>query len=403
MPKFLRLPKIGMNMEEGVITEWLVKPGDYIEKEQMVVRAETDKSVQDMFATDSGILYKYMADPGDTIPCQGKIAMLLDEGEEPPVEEEGVVTEEVKVEVTEPVAKTVASEKVVASVTATSVNGRIRISPLAKKLAKEFGIPIELLTPSKEGARIVKADVLRAKEEGVTEKKVSSVAIPVAEDEFIPFTTKRKVIAKRMVESTTTKPRVSLVTTVNFEPMIELRTILKAQQKVSFNELIMKACATALKKHPELNIHTAEGGVIRKGDINIGFAVDNSAGLMVPVIRNVDRKGFYELSTEFYELADKVKANQLSLDEMTGATFTISNLGMFGVESFDPIINVPECFILGIGSTIETPVVVGGEIKIQKCMKISLCFDHTVVDGAPAARLLQDIKLFIENPVMMLA
>lgn len=402
MPKYLRLPKIGMNMEEGVISEWLVKPGDYIEKEQMVVRAETDKSVQDMFATDSGILYKIMAQPGDTIPCQGKIAMLLDEGEEPPVEDGGdAPVVEKKKEAPIVVAK---AEVKTAPVAAAKVGNKVRISPLAKKLAKEFDIAIELLTPSKEGARIVKADVLRAKEEGVTVKQAPQTAgYAVAEDEFIPFTNKRKIIAKRMTESVTTKPRVSLVTTVNFEAMMDLRNLLKGKQKVTFNELIMKACAMALKKYPELNIHTAEGGVIRKGNINIGCAVDNPDGLMVPVLRDVDKKGIYELSTEFMGLIDKVKSGTLTFDEMSGATFTISNLGMFGVESFDPIINTPECLILGLGSIVETPVVENGQVVVRKCMKISLCFDHAVIDGAPAARLLQEIKALMENPVLMLA
>ncbi len=401
MPKFLVLPKIGMNMEEGVISEWLVKPGDYVEKEQMVVRAETDKSVQDMFATESGIVYKLMAEPGDTVPCQGKIAMLLDEGEAPPADDGAT---DAPVAPATACAPVVSGAPVVAATSTSAVQGsRIRISPLAKKMAKEFGIALEDLSPAVAGKRITKADVLRMKEQGVPVKTESVATVATAEDVFIPFTNKRKIISKRMAESVATKPRVSLVTTVNFEAMIGLREMLKKQEKTSFNELIMKACAMALKKHPEMNIHTVDGGVMQKGAINIGFAVDNPDGLMVPVIQNVDQKGFNQLSREFYALADKVKEGKLSLDEMTGATFTISNLGMFGVESFDPIINTPECFILGLGSTIETPVVENGQVVIRKCMKISLCFDHAVVDGAPAARLLQDIKTFIENPLMMLA
>ncbi len=404
MPKYLVLPKIGMNMEEGVITEWLVDIGDYVEKEQMVVRAETDKSIQDIFATDCGILHKKIAVEGDLVPCQGQIAMLLDEGEVAPDDNGDVKakSEDVKSETVSPsktsevVKPTVATQ---ANTSAVAKSGSIRISPLAKKLAKEFNIPLSSLSPSKDGARIVKADVLKAKESGV-----NSYSEVCASDEFIPFSSKRKVIAKRMLESVSTKPQVSLVSTLNFDEVIKFREMLKEKQKVSFNEIIMKSAAMAFREYPELNILSAEGGVLRKCAIDIGFAVDHADGLMVPVIRNVDKKGIYQLSNEFFALVDKVKEGQLSGSDMLNASLTITNLGMFDVESFNPIINVPECFILGIGAIKdELSLDICGELKISKVMKISLCFDHCVVDGASAAQLLKKIKYFIENPIMMLS
>lgn len=397
MPKYLVLPKIGMNMEEGMISEWLVKPGDYVEKEQMVVRAETDKAIQDMFATESGIVYKLLVEPGDVVPCQGKIAMLLDEGETPPSDDEE--TSE-KAEAPAP-ASAAAPAVPAAPATAPKACGeKIRVSPLAKKVAKEFNIPLESIQPAKTGGRIVKADVLRAKEHPA----VKAATAPAAqEEEFVAFTNKRKVIAKRMKESVATKPRVCHVLTVDCTELCSWRERLKKAKKVTYNEIIMKACATALKKYPELNILTVDGGYVRKTEVNIGVAVDHPKGLLVPVIRDVASKGIFQLADEFAEMTGKAKEEKLTLDEMTGATFTISNLGMFEIESFDPIINVPECLILGIGTMQDVPAVVNGQIQVRKHMRLCLSFDHSVIDGAPAARLLQEIKHLLEDPAMMLA
>lgn len=402
MPKYLVLPKIGMNMEEGVITEWLVKPGDRVEKEQMVVVAETDKAEQEIFATESGIVYKLLAQPGDTVPCQERIAILLDEGETPPDEEPermalAAAPETVHANTDVPVlARATASPAV-------SCKG-LRISPLAKKMARELHIPLESLKPQKEGARIVKADVLRAKAQKDAMAAQQAESSHAGSDEtIIPLTNKRKVIAKRMRESVAEKPRVCHVLTVDCEELYKWRETLKKTKKVTYNELIMKACAVALEKYPELNILTADGGYVRKDTVNIGVAVDHPKGLLVPVIKNVERKGIFQLAVDFAELTAKAKEGKLSLDEMSGATFTISNLGMFEIESFDPIINVPECLILGVGAMREVPAVVDGQIQIRKRMKLCLSFDHAVIDGAPAARLLQEIKHLLEEPLMMLA
>lgn len=395
MPKYLRLPKIGMNMEEGVISEWLVKPGDYVEKEQMVVTAETDKAVQDMFATDSGYIYKLLVQPGDVVPCQGKIAILLDEGEEyveeTPEEAAGAPVEEKK-EIT-------ASSSAVTRQAIVS-GDRIRISPLAKKMAKEKGIDIALISPAEPGKRVVKADVLRYEAEKQNEPVV---VMDTDEGTFVPFTRKRAIIGKRMVESVTTKPRVTLQTTVDCTSLIRLRELMKAKQKVTYNEIIAKACSAALKKYPDMNCITEEGGVRVFKKVNIGVAVDTSDGLLVPVLKDVGNRGIFDLAENFRELVEKARDGRLTLDEMTGGTFSISNVGMFGIENFNPIINAPECLILGVGCMKDCVVTVNHASEIRTCMQISLSFDHAVFDGAAAARLLKEIKDLLEEPMMMLA
>lgn len=394
MPKYLRLPKIGMNMEEGVISEWLVKPGDYVEKEQMVVTAETDKAVQDMFATDSGYVYKLLVQPGDVVPCQGKIAILLDEGEEyveETPEEAAEAPVEEKKEITAPAAVT--RQAIVSG-------ERIRISPLAKKMAKEKGIDITLISPAEPGKRIVKADVLRYEAEKQNEPVV---VMDTDEGTFVPFTRKRAIIGKRMVESVTTKPRVTLQTTVDCTSLIRLRELMKAKQKVTYNEIIAKACSAALKKYPDMNCITEEGGVRIFKKVNIGVAVDTSDGLLVPVLKDVGNRGIFDLAENFRELVEKARDGRLTLDEMTGGTFSISNVGMFGIENFNPIINAPECLILGVGCMKDCVVSVNHASEIRTCMQISLSFDHAVFDGAAAAKLLKEIKDLLEEPMMMLA
>lgn len=397
MPKYLVLPKIGMNMEEAVISEWLIKPGDKVEKEQMVVRAETDKAVQELFATDSGIVYKLLVEPGDVVACQEKIAMLLDEGEE----YNGEVDEKKERDSSDfteiRVNKEAQRERSVFSVI--SKNGKKqRISPLARKLAKELNISEDNLYPAEPGKRIVKADVFKCKAE------MDSCAQREEEaNVFVPFTRTRQFIAKKMMDSVSHKPRVSLVTTVDCEKLIEVREKLKKYAKTGYNEIIAKACGMALRKYPEMNCITEENGYRIMKTVNIGVAVDTSEGLLVPVLKNVESKGILKLTKEFGELVEKARNGALSIDEMSGGTFSISNVGMFGVESFDPIINSPECLILGVGCMKECVSVVRHEMCIRTCMKLSLSFDHAVFDGAAAARLLKEIKDLLEDPVMMLA
>lgn len=383
MPKYLILPKIGMNMEEAVIAEWLVKPGDRVEKEQMVVRAETDKAVQDLFATESGIICKLLVQPGDVVPCQQRIAVLAEEGEEcgPDGEEE-----------------TGTLPPPQAPVPAVQEKSRVRISPLARKMARDLGIPVEKLTPAQPGKRIVKADVLRFQHQpsAPVERKTEAGV-------FVPLSRKRQIIARRMTASVSEKPRVTLSATVDCGELIAWREQLKKERKVTYNELLVKACAYALGRYPEMNRISEPGGHRIMSAVNIGVAVDTPEGLLVPVLKEVQSKGIFQLAEEFARLVEKARNGSLTLDEMSGGTFSISNLGMLGVERFDPIINAPECLILGVGCMKEIPVVADHLVCIRTCMQLSLAFDHTAFDGAAAARLLAEIKKLLECPALMLS
>lgn len=369
MAKYLVLPKIGMNMEEALISEWFVKPGDRVEKDQVILQAETDKAMQDIQATDSGVIRELLVQEGDIVPCQEKIALL--EGEE---EEVPAVLDEL--EATEPA----------------DAKKKLKISPLARKTAAELGISLEELSPAQPGHRIVKEDVERCAE---SRRPVQA--------EFQPFSPRRNTVANRMRESVQTKPRVGLKTTIDCEELWAWRTRLCQKKKIGFNELIAKACAAALQRHPEMNLVAAAEGYCLKDSMNIGIAVDTPSGLLVPVLHSVEKKGVFDLSDEFAALVERAREGKATAEDMTGGTFTISNLGMYGVESFDPIINPPECLILGVGCIREVPAVIEHTLCVRRQMEISLCFDHAVFDGAAAAKLLRDIKEMLEMPAMMLA
>ena len=396
MAKFLVLPKIGMNMEEGVIAEWLVKPGDTVKKDDIVLRAETDKAIQDIFATESGIVYKLLADVGDIVPCQGRIAVLVDEGEE--YKEDAQTQESAQ---TQPDAPTLAPAAQIAASPAAKVQSgdRLRISPLARKAAEELHISLNMVHPAENGKRIVKKDVLRAAEQA----KQTVESQEASGSKFVPYSHMRKVIAKNMRTSAGEKPRVSLACTIDCENLIAFRNKMKVKRKVGYNEIIAKACAQALKAHKEMNAVTAEDGYYLMDDINIGVAVDTERGLLVPVIRNMDKKGVLEIAENFEEIVNKAKSGKLSAAEMSGGTFTITNLGMFGVEDFNPIINGSECFILGIGCMKKAPVVDDDDnISVHHVMRVALNFDHAVFDGAAAAKLLKTISEYLNDPSMML-
>lgn len=403
MPRYLVLPKIGMNMEDAVITNWLVKPGDMVKKEQMVVEAETDKAVQELFATDSGIVAKLLVNPGDVVKCQERIAVLVDEGEVYDEESESpAMTGQENAGTTEPTSRTPSAEvPAKEKKEKVAAEGRIRISPLAKKLAAENGIELKDLHPAEVGKRIVSADVKKylAQKAAVP----APAQLQSAANCLVPYTRMRQIIARNMRESVVSKPRVSLVSSIDCTKLIAWREELKKVRKVTYNELIAKACACALKKYPQLNCTAEAEGYAVSEECNIGIAVDTPDGLKVPVLKNVDQKGVLRLAEEFADVVERARNNSLRMEDISGGLFTISNLGMYAVESFDPIINGKECFILGVTAMKDTVVPVDGEIAIRKIMKISLVFDHSAFDGADAAKLLTEIKRLLENPLNMLA
>lgn len=392
MIRYLVLPKIGLNMTEATIGEWLVQPGDVVEKEQVILRAETDKSVQDIFATDSGVLLKILAGEGTNVNCQGRIAVVGDEGDVYSEEEnEDASVMDFKETQAEKFPTANRTEK--AAVTDFNSSTGLRFSPRAKKYALGNNIDISGMPAKSGGRRIVEKDV-----EEYTQMLKSGL---ITRDVFEPYSRMRSVIGKHMTDCILSKPKVTLNTVVNCQKLISYREKLCRSKKVSYNEIIAKACAMTLKDNPSFNSVTADGGLIRKKDINIGVAVDTDQGLVVPVLKCVDKKDIYTLSDELKVLINKVKAGKQQLDDIQGGSMTITNLGSFGVESFDPIMNAPECFILGIGAMRKVPGVINGNLGVVTEMKLCLSFDHAAFDGAKAAGLLKGIKDCLETPDIM--
>ncbi len=410
MSKTMTLPKIGVNMTEAIVDQWFVKPGDKIKEGDAIFLAETDKATQDIYATDSGIVGKLLAEEGQKVEIHEPIMTLLEEGEELMDKAiEDMETENLAEEV--PKAPVQSKEPLTTKLLVSApkpTEGRIFISPLAKKLAKERGIDIADLTPGTPGKRIVKKDVL------AFEKTVSSVktAIKSAQITFdkedvlesIPMSNMRKVIANRMSESNLEKPCAALTLTARADEIIALRGRFKQRDiKVSYNDIFVRIVAQALSEHQNINSVLSGEEIQYLRQINIGVAVDSERGLLVPVIKDADKKSIQQTAEDFAAKLESIKNSSIATDDLTGGTFTITNLGMFGIEHFVPIINPPECCILAIGA-MKKEFVPDDDMqpKLVATMKMTLVFDHRIVDGAPAAKFLQRIKQYVECPELLI-
>ncbi len=402
MPRTMTLPKIGVNMTEAIIDEWFVKEGDTVVKGDAILLAETDKATQDIYATDSGIVGKLLAAPGEKVHINQPIMVLVDAGEELTEDyarKEGLAEEVPNVPKTKKNA--VAAGQAVLSVIAGE--SRVRISPLAKKLAKERGIDIAGLTPGVPGKRIVKADVL-----GFTPIKTAAAAMLEATNndvlETIPMSGIRKLIASRMSESNLEKPCAALTLTVSADELIGLRDRYKVRGiKVSYNDILVRVISQALRDHRYINAVLDGGEIKLLRHINVGVAVDSERGLLVPVIKDADKKSLKQIADDFAAKLTAINDNSISADDLTGGTFTITNLGMFEIEQFVPIINPPECCILAVGM-LKKEFVPGKDDKpmLVTTMKLTLVFDHRIVDGAPAAKFLRSVKNYVECPELLL-
>ncbi len=397
MARKMTLPKIGVNMTEAVIAKWLVKPGDKVAEGDAIIEAETDKSTQEIYATEGGIVAKLLADEGQTVECYADILVLVDEGEE--YQEEAAPAKK-----EEPTAKATTAPAPAAAATpvpvAPAVSGaRVRVSPLAKKIAKERGIDYHMVPPATPGGRIVKNDVLAFLASG------GAAAPGVGGNlDVIPMSVMRKTIAARMTQSVLEKPCVGLVTTADATALLALRAKYKEKGvKISMDAILAKMAAKALSIHRNINTILEGSDLIVKRDVNIGVAVDTEKGLMVPVVKNADIKSLAEVSQNLSAMVEDAQASRLGADAMSGGTFTITNLGMFGVEEFGPIINPPECCILGVGALKKEFVPdENDQPKLTTTFKMTLVFDHRIVDGAPAARFLKTLKEFVEMPELLI-
>jgi len=395
------MPKLGLTMKDGRIVKWLKAEGETVEQRKPLLEIESEKITAEVEAPASGVLRKILASEDSVVPVGELIAIITEPGEElPPLEE---IIEKAKKPVAAPVPEVEEIEKPVAPPVAKE---RVRISPLARKLAEEHKIDVTKIKGTGPEGRIVKEDVLRAIEEA---KAVPPVPVaPPAElvriAEVVPLKGIRKIIAERLSHSYREAVHVAMTTEVDMTETMRLRRRLlpeieeKAKVSLSYTDMLVKAVAIALKRNPIVNSMLDGDQIKIIKDINIGVAIAVEDGLIVPVVRNADEKSLVEIALCLRDFTEKARQHRLSLDDVSGGTFTISNLGMFGIDTFRPIINPPQSAILGVGAINDKPVVVNGQISIRPLMTLSLVFDHRVFDGVPAAIFLKTLKEILENP-----
>ena len=413
MAEIVRMPRLSDTMTEGTVAKWHKKVGDTISEGDLLAEIETDKATMEFESFQEGVLLHIGVEEASTAPVDCILAVLGEEGEDVTavIEAESSPAEEVKEEVVEaPVkelvveapkaapAPTPVAAPVPAPVVATSSsNGKVKASPLAKRLAEEKGINLSLIPGSGDGGRVIKRDVDNYQggvvRSGLTEERFTEQ----------PISQMRKTIARRLSESKFTAPHFYLSISVNMDNAITSRKAINAMggQKISFNDIIVKATAMSLREHPVIN-SSWRGDAIRTNEhVNVGVAVAVEDGLLVPVVRYTDTKTLAEISTEVKGFAQAAKDKKLQPADWEGSTFTISNLGMFGIDEFTAIINTPDACILAVGGIQQVPVVKEGQIVPGNVMKLTLSCDHRVVDGASGASFLQSLKSYIENPITM--
>lgn len=407
MAEVIRMPKMSDTMTEGVIVSWLKQVGDDIKPGDILAEVETDKATMELENYVKGTLLHIGIPAGGSVPVDALIAIVGQKGEDISALLNGASApaaapakaEETKVETAVPTAP--------APVANASNDSRVKASPLAKKIADEKGIDLNSVSGSGDGGRIVKRDVETFTPAAKT-AGAPSITLPtvVGQESFeeVPVSQMRKVIARRLGESKHTAPHFYLTMSINMDKAIEARKAMLefSPVKISVNDIIIKAVAAALRKNPAANSSWLGDKIRYNHHINIGVAVAIEDGLIVPVVKFADSKSLSHISAEVKELADKAKNKKLQPNEFEGNTFTISNLGMFGIDEFTAIINPPDACILAVGAAKETVVVENGQMKVANVMKVTLSCDHRVVDGAVGSAFLKTLKELLENPVKLL-
>ena len=402
MAQILNMPKLGMDMEEGTILRWLKKEGDSVKEGEVVAEIETDKASMELESPASGILLKIYHQESETVPVNTPVAAIGSLGENLPDQEPSDAQKKPDPSQPEPTSPA-PEERAPAAAAASSVPGprKIRISPRARKLAEQLHLDVSALTGTGPSGRIVERDV-----RAYIDTRAAAPTRPRNET-VIPFTGIRKLIADRMHKSLSEMAQANHRMCADMSNMTALRKQLNqapqfADHKISFLDLIISACSHALVDCPFANASLAADGIHQKNYVNIGVAVETNRGLIVPVLHDTDLMTLPQISGANRALIEKARAGSLKPDEMSGGSFTISNLGMFGIDSFTAIINPPESCILAIGRIADQVVAKNGMPVVLPMMTLSLTYDHRILDGAPAARLLQRIQFYIENPALLL-
>ncbi|MGC9397477.1 MAG: dihydrolipoamide acetyltransferase family protein [Anaerolineae bacterium] len=440
------LPMLGETMNDGVIVEWMKAMGEEVKRGDVLFAVETDKAILEVEASADGFLREILTPAGERVPVLAVVARLTDAPDEPLGAASGRMGESANERMGEsakeridespspsrlfatPRARKLAEAKgvnleeivgsgpdgrIVEKDVATYLASALKVTPVARRLADSLDVDVSTVTGTGPSGRVTKADVEKASRRVSESKPVPSLAEPTSPPARVltetPMTGVRAIIAQRMHASHVTTAPTSLTVEVDATAFAALREKLKTRFakelgfNISYNDLLMVIAAKALRRFPAVNARLdEEAGVIRQLDeVNVSLAMDTKRGLIVPVVRDVDRKGLLEIARITNDLVQRTRAGKVLPDELIGGTFTITNLGMFDIDAFAPIINLPEIAILGVGRIQEKPAVYNGEICIRKLMWLSLNFDHRLVDGGPASRFLQYIKQLVEDPDLM--
>jgi len=434
--KTVEMPKMGDSMEEGKILRWIKKEGEPVKKGEMLAEVETDKVNIEIEAFASGILRKIIVPEGTAAPVGSKIA-LIGASDEPLPGNLGENGAGVQTSAnSEPQVKDVPSQVPVgvntlssSGITTSGTQGRIFISPLARRLAAENHLDYATVQGTGPNGRIIKMDIeaaLKRQPPAITPAPVPAAEpvmplgaqpVPAAPEPAlaaaidsnevveIPLTAMRRTIARRLSQSMQTSPHFYVTSVIDTDKLAAFRQQINeyaandpSPVKVSFNDLIVKAVAKALLRIPQVNVSFAEDRLLQKKQVHIGVAVALEQGLIVPIVRNADQRGILDIARETQRLAEAAREGKIRPEEFSGGTFTVSNLGMFDVDSFTAVINPPESAILAVGSITPTPAVVDGQVVVRNRMKVTLSSDHRAIDGAIAARFLQEVKRLLEEP-----
>ena len=396
------MPKLGMVMKEGLVVLWHAEEGDRIEAGKLLLEIESDKVTTEIEAPASGIVRKIIVRADEIVPCGTVVGIIADTEDEEIPGLDGLVAESRSVAMTreqweERHALKEASEEVGAS----EPEERVRISPAARKLAREHGVDPSRIEGTGPRGRIVRDDVMRAAEE--RRKRPAFAVEGERPGETVPITRLRRSIADNMARSAHSVARVVHFVEVDMTRAVDYRNENResfereVEAELSYNVLLVKATASAMREDPVLNVSLRDDGIRRHSDVNVGLAVALEEGLITVSIKQADQKGLRALARESAALIEKARAGRLQVDDVTGNSITVSSLGGFDIDSFTPIVNLPEAAILGVGSVVDRAVVRSGKIEVAPIMKLSLSFDHRIVDGAPAARFLQLLKKRLET------
>lgn len=409
MPSEIVMPKLGLTMTEGLIVEWKKQEGEPVKKGDILFVLETEKVTYEVEAQEDGILGQIMVQENETVQAGAVVAYLLKPDES--IDDLQSIT--ASPEERALVAEKGETQKAAAPISSTPEQPldddvRIKASPLARKVARSYNMDLRSVKGTGPGGRIIRADVESAfageqKETAALEEKVTETPA----DKLVPFTGMRKAIAKKMLASKIETAQTYMSNTVDTTNVVSYRKVLlpdieeRFGTRVTITDIMMKITGAAIRQHPIVNTRWTDEGILYLAEVHMGMAMALDEGLIVPVIRDINQKGFAQIAKERIELIRKGKANEFLPDDISGSTFTLSAMGMFGIEEFTANINLPENAILAVGAIIDKPVVVEGEIRVRPMMNVTLSYDHRVIDGAEAGKFMQTLKHYIEHPILI--